>query len=144
MATKGDRFGVASSSNGSSVASSTGAGAGANELVNSSTSATSSATSPSAAPDSNSPGATFPATEAPIVEVKNLNFTYGTATNFKPVLHDISFALPRGSRLLLVGDNGAGKSTLLRLLAGKHLHPVGTVTVLGKESFYDTALNLHR
>ena len=41
-------------------------------------------------------------------------------------------------------QNGAGKSTLLRLLAGKHIHPPGAVTVLGRESFYDTALNLKR
>jgi CCR4-NOT complex subunit CAF16 len=53
-------------------------------------------------------------------------------------------ALPRGSRTLLVGDNGAGKSTLLRILSGRHMHERGAVTVLGRESFFDTALNESR
>ena len=78
------------------------------------------------------------------VRVTNLDFTYGAATQHRVVLHALNLSLPRGSRTLLVGDNGAGKSTLLRLLAGKHIHPPGAVTVLGRESFYDTALNLKR
>ena len=53
---------------------------------------------------------------------------------FKPVLTDLNVEIPRGTRTLLVGDNGAGKSTLLRILSGKHIHPVGSVTVLGRES----------
>jgi len=78
------------------------------------------------------------------VEIKNLTFTYGSATNYKPILHDITISLPRGSRTLLVGDNGAGKSTLLRILAGRHLCPENTVTVLGSDTFFDTSLNLRR
>jgi CCR4-NOT complex subunit CAF16 len=84
------------------------------------------------------------ASSKPVVEVKNLNFTYGAAANHRIVLHDMSFELPRGSRTLLVGDNGAGKSTLLRLLAGKHIHAPGVVRVLGRESYFDTTLNLLR
>jgi ABC-type multidrug transport system fused ATPase/permease subunit len=33
-----------------------------------------------------------------------------------PVLHDVSFTVPRGSRIALVGPSGAGKSTLLALI----------------------------
>ena len=38
----------------------------------------------------------------------------------------------------MIGANGAGKSTLLRILAGKHLHPENTVTILGKPAFLQT------
>lgn len=81
---------------------------------------------------------------APAVVVADLNFTYGVAAGHKPILHGINMQLPRGSRTLLVGDNGAGKSTLLRILAGRHLHKDGCVTVLGRSSFHDTSLNLRR
>jgi iron complex transport system ATP-binding protein len=34
------------------------------------------------------------------------------------VVNDVSFAVPKGSWLVIVGPNGAGKTTLLRVLAG--------------------------
>ena len=37
-----------------------------------------------------------------------------------------------------------GKTTILRILAGRHIHPTGAVTVLGRNSFHDTSLNFHR
>lgn len=46
------------------------------------------------------------------IEVKNLNFSYGT----QPVLQNISFAVPKGAMVAVLGPNGAGKSTLFRCL----------------------------
>ena len=109
--------------------------------MSASASASSSAPAAAAGGAASAPAA---AAASPVVEVKDLNFTYGAAAGFKVVLHDMSFSLPRGSRTLLVGDNGAGKSTLLRLLAGKHIHAPGVVRVLGRESYFDTSLNLLR
>ncbi len=44
-----------------------------------------------------------------------------------PVFSDVSFALERGERLLVLGLNGAGKTSLLRILAGEALADRGTV-----------------
>jgi ATPase subunit of ABC transporter with duplicated ATPase domains len=44
-----------------------------------------------------------------------------------PVFEDVSFALERGERLMVMGLNGAGKTSLLRILAGQSEADLGTV-----------------
>lgn len=46
-------------------------------------------------------------------------------------LENVSFTLPRGEGLALVGENGAGKSTLLKILAGITAPTSGRVSVQG-------------
>lgn len=43
----------------------------------------------------------------------NVNFSYDGRTT---ALHGVSFKVPKGSSVALVGESGAGKSTILRLL----------------------------
>ncbi|MDQ0322406.1 branched-chain amino acid transport system ATP-binding protein [Pararhizobium capsulatum DSM 1112] len=49
------------------------------------------------------------------LDVENLSAGYGPTR----VLEDISFSLPAGGRLALLGRNGMGKTTLLATLAGQ-------------------------
>ena len=63
------------------------------------------------------------------VEFKNVNFTYpGTEAQ---VLHNISFAVPTGSTVALVGASGGGKSTVAKLLPRFFDIDSGEITIGG-------------
>ena len=63
------------------------------------------------------------------VEVKEVSKRYGEFA-----LEDVSFALPEGCVLGLVGENGAGKSTLIRMMMGACCSDSGSIRVLGEEA----------
>lgn len=65
------------------------------------------------------------------LEVRNLTFAYPGAT--RPALQDISFRLPAGGKLGLVGPVGSGKSTLIALLLRFYDPPRGTIFVDGHD-----------
>ncbi len=78
------------------------------------------------------PDAHRPAPEAPTggeIEVRDLTFTYPGAG--RPALRGVSFRVPAGGTVALVGRTGAGKSTLLALLARLFEPPPGTVWLDG-------------
>ena len=67
--------------------------------------------------------------------VRNLCFSYTPHVPGSEVLQGVSFKVPWGARVVLVGLNGAGKSTLLSILAGARMVPEGVVKVLGEDAF---------
>jgi branched-chain amino acid transport system ATP-binding protein len=63
------------------------------------------------------------------LEVQGLAAGYGSVS----ILSDISFAVPAGGRLTVLGRNGVGKTTLLATLMGLTTHKGGTVRVGERE-----------
>ncbi|QRK08135.1 L-arabinose ABC transporter ATP-binding protein AraG [Archangium violaceum] len=47
-------------------------------------------------------------------------------------LKDLSFTVPAGRVIGLLGENGAGKSTLIKILGGDHLPDTGEIRIAGK------------
>ena len=62
------------------------------------------------------------------LEVKNLIFNYGV----KNILNDISFEVPNGNFVAIVGKSGAGKSTLLRCLNLLNKPQSGEIIITGE------------
>ena len=62
------------------------------------------------------------------LEVKNLIFNYG----IKNILNDISFEVPNGDFVAIVGKSGAGKSTLLRCLNLLNKPQSGEIIITGE------------
>src|SRR5262249_32945639 len=62
----------------------------------------------------------------------------------RPLFSDLTFALPRGRRLGILGPNGSGKTTLLRVLLGDEEPDAGTVQRghLVDLGYYDQNLKL--
>lgn len=62
------------------------------------------------------------------LEVKNLIFNYGV----KNILNDISFEVPKGEFVAIVGKSGAGKSTLMRCLNLLNKPQSGEINIAGE------------
>ncbi len=60
---------------------------------------------------------------------ENVSFSYGS----NEVLHDISFTVPEGSTLGILGTTGSGKSTLTYLLNRLYEPSSGRITIGGKD-----------
>jgi ribose transport system ATP-binding protein len=79
---------------------------------------------------SSTPGATAtvePRSDAGL-EVSGVSKYYGP----QPALRDVSFSVPSGEVLAVVGENGAGKSTLSKILAGVVQPDSGSLTLGGR------------
>lgn len=63
------------------------------------------------------------------IKVENLSFSYGS----HPVLHGVSFDIPDGTLVNVLGPNGVGKSTLFRCILGLNAGYEGRILVNGKD-----------
>lgn len=60
------------------------------------------------------------------VKLSHVTFRYG---NRKPVLNDVSFTIPNGKKVALVGASGSGKSTIAKLLLKYYEPESGTISI---------------
>src|SRR5207245_1998592 len=68
-------------------------------------------------------------TEAPVIEAIDLRKGF----NGREVLRGLSFAVPKGVRLVIMGGSGAGKTVCLRLIAGLLRPDAGQIRGLGRK-----------
>jgi len=64
------------------------------------------------------------------VTIRNLTFRYG---NRKPVLKNLSFTIPKGKKVALVGASGSGKSTIAKLLLKYYEPETGDILIDGAD-----------
>ncbi len=65
----------------------------------------------------------------PLVELRDVTFGYDE----RPVLRDLSLAVPRGKVTALMGASGGGKTTVLRLIGGQYRAQKGQVLLEGHD-----------
>src|SRR6202046_1070990 len=63
------------------------------------------------------------------ISVRNLRVKYGE----REILHGISFEVPAGETLVILGGSGSGKSTLLRTLVGLETPSSGEIWIQNKD-----------
>jgi len=67
---------------------------------------------------------------SPAVKFENVSFAYDAA---RPILKAVSFEIPPGKTVAVVGSSGAGKSTLARLLFRFYDVQQGRITIAGQD-----------
>lgn len=67
-----------------------------------------------------------------MIEVKNLTKTYGKKQNMFTALDDVSFTIPDGASVAILGKSGSGKSTLMHAMSGLDRPQKGEVIIDGE------------
>lgn len=66
-----------------------------------------------------------------MIEVKNVTKTYGKKQSTFKALDDVSFSIPDGASVAIVGKSGSGKSTLMHAMSGLDRPETGEVVIDG-------------
>ena len=70
-----------------------------------------------------------------LLEVKNICKTYGSGETAVRALKDVSFSVPKGEYVAIVGESGSGESTLLNMVGALDTPTSGKVLIDGKDIF---------
>ncbi len=83
-------------------------------------------------------------TNSPEVIFDKVSFSYGSSSDSaRQILQDISFHIPHGKRLAIVGPSGSGKSTIARLLYRFYDVQKGTISISAYDLRNLTQESLH-
>lgn len=67
-----------------------------------------------------------------MIEVQHVTKTYGKKKNTFTALDDVSFIIPDGASIAIVGKSGSGKSTLMHAMSGLDKPEAGEIIIDGK------------
>ncbi len=76
------------------------------------------------------------------MKIENLCKTYGKGENAVKALDDVSFTIPKGQMVAVIGPSGSGKSTLLHILGGVDRPTSGKVWLDGQDVYAQNNKNL--
>jgi putative ABC transport system ATP-binding protein len=68
-----------------------------------------------------------------VIEVRGVTKTYGKKQNVFTALDNVSFTIPDGASVAILGKSGSGKSTLMHAMSGLDRPKVGEVLIDGKD-----------
>lgn len=77
-----------------------------------------------------------------LLRVENLCKTYGKGENEVKALDNVSFTVPKGQMLAVIGPSGSGKSTMLHILGGVDRPTSGKVFLDGQDVYAQNNKNL--
>ena len=66
-----------------------------------------------------------------MIEVRNISKTYGKKKNSFQALKNVSFKIPKGASVAIIGKSGSGKSTLIHTMSGLDAPEEGEVLMDG-------------
>ena len=70
-----------------------------------------------------------------LLEVQNISKTYGKGETAVHALRNVSFSVPKGEFVAVVGASGSGKSTLLNMIGALDTPTAGKVLIDGRDIF---------
>lgn len=76
------------------------------------------------------------------LKIEHLCKTYGKGEGEVKALSDVSFTVPKGQMVAVIGPSGSGKSTLLHILGGVERPTSGTVWLDGQDVYQQNNKNL--
>ena len=81
-----------------------------------------------------------------MIEVSSLTKTYGKKKNLFTALDDVSFTIPEGASVAIVGKSGSGKSTLMHAMSGLDRPETGKIVIDGEDilTFKQKAVDIFR